>query len=78
VRALLAALLLSAPACAAAPHAAPGSAEAGDLCPNEPEDRDGFQDGDGCPDPDNDRDGIVDDDDPCPDRPGDCSAQDAR
>jgi len=31
-----------------------------DKCPNEPEDKDGFQDADGCPDPDNDKDGICD------------------
>ena len=37
-----------------------------DKCPNEPEDKDGFQDDDGCPDPDNDNDGIVDAKDKCP------------
>ena len=37
-----------------------------DRCPNEPEDRDGFQDDDGCPDPDNDGDGILDARDKCP------------
>ena len=37
-----------------------------DKCPNEPEDRDGFQDADGCPDLDNDGDGIPDVDDKCP------------
>lgn len=37
-----------------------------DKCPDEPEDRDGFEDADGCPDPDNDRDGIRDIDDLCP------------
>lgn len=31
-----------------------------DLCPDDAEDFDGFQDDDGCPDPDNDRDGICD------------------
>ena len=43
-----------------------------DKCPDEPEDKDGFQDEDGCPDPDNDNDGdgIPDDDDGCPDEPG--------
>src|SRR5262249_25276102 len=30
-----------------------------DKCPNEAEDKDGFQDDDGCPDPDNDADGIA-------------------
>ncbi|MEO7094501.1 MAG: thrombospondin type 3 repeat-containing protein [Polyangiales bacterium] len=37
-----------------------------DKCPDEPEDKDGFQDDDGCPDPDNDQDGIRDVDDLCP------------
>ncbi len=31
-----------------------------DKCPNDPEDKDGFQDEDGCPEPDNDKDGICD------------------
>lgn len=39
-----------------------------DLCPNDPEDRDGFEDSDGCPDPDNDNDGIPDTDDACVDQ----------
>jgi len=37
-----------------------------DLCVNQPEDFDGFEDEDGCPDPDNDADGIPDADDKCP------------
>jgi OOP family OmpA-OmpF porin len=37
-----------------------------DKCPNEPEDKDGFEDEDGCPDLDNDKDGILDKDDKCP------------
>jgi OOP family OmpA-OmpF porin len=37
-----------------------------DKCPDQPEDRDGFQDADGCPDPDNDNDGIFDSLDKCP------------
>jgi hypothetical protein len=37
-----------------------------DRCPDQPEDRDGFQDNDGCPDPDNDNDGIPDQLDKCP------------
>ncbi|MBI4510051.1 MAG: OmpA family protein [Deltaproteobacteria bacterium] len=37
-----------------------------DGCPNEPEDKDNFQDDDGCPEPDNDVDGIVDASDTCP------------
>jgi outer membrane protein OmpA-like peptidoglycan-associated protein len=42
-----------------------------DMCPNEAEDKDGFEDEDGCPDPDNDGDGILDVDDKCPDEPED-------
>jgi outer membrane protein OmpA-like peptidoglycan-associated protein len=42
-----------------------------DRCPDEPEDRDRFEDDDGCPDPDNDRDGIVDQDDSCRNIPED-------
>ncbi len=41
-----------------------------DQCPDEPEDKDGFQDEDGCPDPDNDQDGVLDKDDGCPNQPG--------
>ena len=37
-----------------------------DACPNEPEDKDGFQDEDGCPDPNNDGDKLLDKDDKCP------------
>jgi len=40
-----------------------------DKCPDEPEDRDGFEDKDGCPDTDNDKDGILDKNDRCPDEP---------
>jgi OOP family OmpA-OmpF porin len=42
-----------------------------DKCPNDPEDKDGFQDADGCPDPDNDNDGVLDKDDKCPNDPED-------
>jgi outer membrane protein OmpA-like peptidoglycan-associated protein len=43
-----------------------------DACPNEAEDKDGFEDSDGCPDPDNDGDGILDVDEPdCRDDPED-------
>jgi outer membrane protein OmpA-like peptidoglycan-associated protein len=42
-----------------------------DECPNDPEDKDGFQDEDGCPDPDNDADGIPDAADKCPNDPED-------
>jgi OOP family OmpA-OmpF porin len=37
-----------------------------DKCPQEAEDKDGFQDEDGCPDPDNDGDGVADAADKCP------------
>jgi outer membrane protein OmpA-like peptidoglycan-associated protein len=40
-----------------------------DKCPDQPEDKDGFEDQDGCPDPDNDKDGILDKDDACPNEP---------
>lgn len=43
-----------------------GIINAKDECPNEPEDKDGFQDEDGCPDLDNDADGLADAADPCP------------
>ncbi len=42
-----------------------------DGCPNEPEDRDGFEDQDGCPELDNDKDGVPDDLDRCPNEPED-------
>jgi len=42
-----------------------------DDCPDDPEDKDGFQDEDGCPDPDNDQDGILDGEDGCPNEPED-------
>ncbi|HEX2685837.1 MAG TPA: OmpA family protein [Kofleriaceae bacterium] len=42
-----------------------------DACPDEPEDKDGFQDEDGCPELDNDGDGIPDVDDRCPNEPED-------
>ncbi len=37
-----------------------------DGCPDDPEDRDGFEDEDGCPELDNDEDGIPDTEDECP------------
>jgi outer membrane protein OmpA-like peptidoglycan-associated protein len=46
-----------------------GVLDADDLCPDSPEDRDGFEDDDGCPDPDNDQDRIPDRDDRCPNEP---------
>jgi len=42
-----------------------------DKCPNDPEDKDGFEDEDGCPDLDNDKDGIPDIKDKCPNEPED-------
>ncbi len=50
-----------------------------DDCPDQPEDKDGFEDTKadsppgklGCPDPDNDGDGILDVDDQCPNNPED-------
>ena len=42
-----------------------------DKCPDQPEDKDGFEDADGCPDPDNDKDGILDKQDKCPNEPED-------
>ncbi len=41
-----------------------------DRCPDQPEDKDGFQDEDGCPDPDNDGDGLLDTVDKCPNQAG--------
>ena len=42
-----------------------------DKCPDDPEDKDGFEDEDGCPDLDNDADGIRDIIDKCPMDPED-------
>jgi outer membrane protein OmpA-like peptidoglycan-associated protein len=42
-----------------------------DFCPDDPEDKDDFEDADGCPDPDNDKDGIPDVSDRCPLEPED-------
>ena len=47
-----------------------GIADDLDKCPDDPEDRDGFEDDDGCPDPDNDQDGVPDVQDKCPNDPG--------
>jgi len=43
-----------------------GVANDRDQCPDEAEDRDGYDDSDGCPDYDNDQDGVLDDQDLCP------------
>ncbi len=48
-----------------------GNPDVTDICPDEVEDEDGFQDGDGCPENDNDGDGMPDDADSCPDDPED-------
>jgi len=48
-----------------------GVFDVNDKCPDDPEDRDGFQDNDGCPDPDNDFDTIPDVKDRCPNEPED-------
>jgi outer membrane protein OmpA-like peptidoglycan-associated protein len=47
-----------------------------DFCPDEPEDRDDFQDDDGCPDRDDDADGILDGDDACRLTPEDVDGHD--
>jgi outer membrane protein OmpA-like peptidoglycan-associated protein len=41
-----------------------------DACPEQPEDKDLFEDEDGCPDADNDKDGVLDALDKCPNTPG--------
>jgi OOP family OmpA-OmpF porin len=46
-----------------------GIADATDKCPDQAEDKDGFEDDDGCPDLDNDKDGIADASDKCGDQP---------
>jgi outer membrane protein OmpA-like peptidoglycan-associated protein len=43
-----------------------GVSEAIDVCPEDPEDKDGYQDEDGCPELDNDIDGVLDATDKCP------------
>jgi len=48
-----------------------GIPDARDRCPDQPEDRDGFEDDDGCPDLDDDGDGIPDAHDQCPRVPED-------
>ena len=42
-----------------------------DVCPNDPEDYDTYEDVDGCPDTDNDRDGLLDVEDQCMHQPED-------
>jgi OmpA-OmpF porin, OOP family len=48
-----------------------GIFDVNDRCPDQPEDRDGFQDMDGCPDTDNDGDGVEDGRDRCVNEPED-------
>ena len=43
-----------------------GLLRADDVCPDQPEDVDGFEDSDGCPDDDDDGDGVADRVDKCP------------
>jgi outer membrane protein OmpA-like peptidoglycan-associated protein len=43
-----------------------GIADGDDTCPQQPEDKDTFEDDDGCPDPDNDQDSVLDPVDHCP------------
>jgi outer membrane protein OmpA-like peptidoglycan-associated protein len=43
-----------------------GILDSDDVCADQPEDFDQFEDTDGCPDHDNDADGILDGDDACP------------
>jgi outer membrane protein OmpA-like peptidoglycan-associated protein len=50
---------------------ADGIPDVSDVCSDEPEDRDGYQDDDGCPDIDNDGDGVADAQDACADEPED-------
>ncbi len=42
-----------------------------DQCPDDPEDKDDFEDEDGCPDRDNDKDGVPDERDACINEPED-------
>jgi len=48
-----------------------GISGAADGCPQEPEDKDGFEDDNGCPDLDNDKDGVADAADKCAMEPED-------
>jgi outer membrane protein OmpA-like peptidoglycan-associated protein len=48
-----------------------GIPDSADACPDDPEDKDGYEDEDGCPDLDNDGDGIPDAKDQCPNEPED-------
>ena len=48
-----------------------GIPDVSDVCAEDGEDKDGYQDEDGCPDLDNDGDGVVDANDGCVDQPED-------
>jgi OOP family OmpA-OmpF porin len=48
-----------------------GIVGASDQCPDDAEDKDGFEDENGCPDPDNDGDGVPDESDKCATEPED-------
>lgn len=48
-----------------------GIVDLNDVCPDDPEDLDDFEDVDGCPELDNDGDGIADQPDACPNEPED-------
>ena len=58
------------PGATAEDHDGDGVANEIDLCPEIPEDDDGFEDEDGCPDADNDADCIIDEHDRCPNEAG--------
>ena len=47
-----------------------GIPDKSDACPDNPEDKDQFEDQDGCPDPDNDQDTVLDPMDECPNQAG--------
>ena len=54
------ALLLLLSACAGSDRDKDGIPNGADMCAEDSEDIDGFEDNDGCPDPDNDKDGVCD------------------
>ena len=47
-----------------------GITDQADACPDNPEDKDNYEDSDGCPDPDNDQDTVLDPMDECPNQKG--------
>lgn len=58
-----------APGCPEPDRDGDGIPDTRDQCPEQPEDKDGYQDEDGCPDEDNDQDGTPDLQDQCPGEP---------